>query len=95
MRVKKKLFLVVLVFIIVILGSVILDDIAVQATWIAEYKDDIVGGPEDYFNAVVRLVEHPELITTMSKNSIRISKSFYSEEVVSKLINILGDNGGL
>lgn len=43
----------------------------------------------DYYKSVVYLIEHPERICEMSKNSMRISKSFYSEAVISSLVNIL------
>ena len=44
---------------------------------------------KDYYKAVVYFIEHKEMISYMSSNSIRISKSFYSEAVINKLIGIL------
>jgi len=44
---------------------------------------------KDYHQNIIYLMEHPEVITTMSQNSIRISKDFYSESVNKKLMNIL------
>ena len=44
---------------------------------------------KDYFKAVIYLMEHPDIIPKMSENSIRISKSFYSEAVVYRLMRIL------
>jgi glycosyltransferase involved in cell wall biosynthesis len=43
----------------------------------------------DYFNNVVYCIEHKEQIPIMSKNSIRISKDFYSEKVISRLMEII------
>jgi len=45
----------------------------------------------DYFKYVIYFLEHKEDIAVMSKNSIRISKGFYSERVIEKLISILQD----
>ena len=44
---------------------------------------------KDYHRNVVYLMEHKKMISTMSKNSIRISKDFYSKSVIKKLIKIL------
>ena len=44
---------------------------------------------KDYYKAVVYFIEHKEMISYMSSNSIRISKSFYSESVINKLMGIL------
>jgi len=44
---------------------------------------------DDYYKYVVYLIEHKEIIPIMSKNSIRISKDFYTERVISKLMNII------
>jgi glycosyltransferase involved in cell wall biosynthesis len=44
---------------------------------------------KDYYKAVISFIEHKELIPKMSENSLSISKSFYSEAVIKKLINIL------
>ncbi len=44
---------------------------------------------KDYYKAVVYFIEHKEMIPYMSSNSIRISKSFYSEAVINKLMGIL------
>ena len=46
----------------------------------------------DYYQHVVYFLEHREMISVMSRNSIRISKDFYAERVIERLINILGDN---
>jgi glycosyltransferase involved in cell wall biosynthesis len=44
---------------------------------------------DDYYQHVVHFLEHKEMINIMSKNSIRISKDFYAERVIEKLIKIL------
>lgn len=46
---------------------------------------------KDYYAAVVYMMEHPEIIEGMSKNSMRIAKAFYSESIINKLLNILKD----
>lgn len=46
---------------------------------------------KDYYKTVVYFAEHKEIIPHMSSNSIRISRSFYSEAVVRKLLNIIND----
>jgi glycosyltransferase involved in cell wall biosynthesis len=43
----------------------------------------------DYFTHVVYFIEHREMISVMSKNSIRISKDFYTEEVIGKLARMI------
>ena len=43
---------------------------------------------DDYYKGVIYFMEHKEIIEKMSKNSIRISKEFYSEKVINKLISI-------
>lgn len=45
----------------------------------------------DYYKAVIYLIEHRDIIPIMSNNSIRIAKNFYSEEIVKKLIFILNN----
>lgn len=44
---------------------------------------------DDYHKALVYLVEHPKVIETMSRNSIRISKEFHTENVIKKLMEII------
>ena len=44
---------------------------------------------DDYHKALVSLIEHPELIETMSRNSIRISKEFHTENVIKKLMEMV------
>jgi glycosyltransferase involved in cell wall biosynthesis len=44
---------------------------------------------EDYYKAIVYLIEHPETVLAMSKNSIRISKEFQTENVIKKLMEII------
>ena len=44
---------------------------------------------KDYYKTVVYLIEHKDIIPLMSKNSIRISKNFYTEEIIKKLLSIL------
>ncbi len=43
----------------------------------------------DYYKHVVYLLEHRDVIKIMSHNSIRISKSFYAEAVVNRLMNMV------
>ncbi len=43
----------------------------------------------DYFKHVVYFLEHKEMINVMSKNSIRISKDFYTEKVIERLVRIM------
>lgn len=45
----------------------------------------------DYLKYVIHFIEHKDEIPVMSLNSIRISKDFYSERVIKKLLNILQD----
>jgi len=42
---------------------------------------------KDYYEHVVYLIEHKDMIKLMSKNSLRISKNFYAENVIKKLMN--------
>lgn len=44
---------------------------------------------EDYYKAFVYLIEHPDTVKAMSKNSIRISKEFQTENVIKKLMEII------
>ena len=44
---------------------------------------------DDYHKALVYLIEHPKVIETMSRNSIRIAKEFHTENVIKKLMEIL------
>ena len=44
---------------------------------------------EDYYKALVYLIEHPEAVKAMSKNSIRISKEFQTENIIKKLMEII------
>lgn len=44
---------------------------------------------DDYHKALVYLIEHPKVIETMSRNSIRISKEFHTENVIKKLMEII------
>ncbi|MHC4397516.1 MAG: glycosyltransferase [Planctomycetota bacterium] len=44
---------------------------------------------DDYHKALVYLIEHPEVIETMSRNSIRIAKDFHTEKVIKKLMEIV------
>ncbi len=44
---------------------------------------------KDYYKAVIKFIEHKEMISQMSNNSLRISKSFYSESIINKLMKIL------
>jgi hypothetical protein len=48
---------------------------------------------KDYFRHSVYVVEHPNVIETMSKNSIRLSKSFYAVNVIQRLVGILENSG--
>jgi glycosyltransferase involved in cell wall biosynthesis len=43
----------------------------------------------DYFEHVIYLIEHKEIISVLSRNSIRISKDFHTERVINKLSNII------
>lgn len=42
----------------------------------------------DYYKHLVYLIEHPEKINILSKNSIRISQNFYTESVVKRLLEL-------
>jgi len=44
---------------------------------------------DDYHKILVYLIEHPKIIETMSRNSIRISKDFHTENVIKKLMEII------
>lgn len=44
---------------------------------------------DDYHKAIVYLLEHPEVIETMSRNSIRIAREFHTENVIKKLMEIV------
>jgi len=44
----------------------------------------------DYFKYVTYFLEHKEMVSIMSRNSLKISKEFYSEKVIEKLFRILG-----
>jgi glycosyltransferase involved in cell wall biosynthesis len=43
----------------------------------------------DYYKYVVYFLEHKEMIRVMSRNSIRISKDFYTERIIDKLTRII------
>ena len=43
----------------------------------------------DYHKALIYLLEHPEAVETMSKNSIRIAKEFTTENIIKKLMEII------
>jgi len=44
---------------------------------------------DDYHKALVYLLEHPAVIETMSRNSIRISQEFHTENVIKKLMEMI------
>jgi glycosyltransferase involved in cell wall biosynthesis len=44
---------------------------------------------DDYYRGIIYFMEHKDQIHVMSKNSLTISKSFCTERVLSKLVNIL------
>jgi len=46
---------------------------------------------KDYYKAIITFIEHKEMIPKMSNNSLRISKNFYSEAVINKLMNIINN----
>ena len=46
---------------------------------------------KDYYKTVINFIEHKEIIPHMSSNSIRISRSFYSEAVIRRLMGILNN----
>lgn len=46
---------------------------------------------KDYYKTLIYFIEHKQIIPQMSENSIRISKSFYTESVIKRLLNILDD----
>ena len=43
----------------------------------------------DYYKYIVHFIEHPDDITTMGNNSIRISKNFQTRQVIEKLRTII------
>jgi len=43
----------------------------------------------DYFKWVIKMIEDKDVIPTMSQNSINISKDFYTEKTINRLMNIL------
>ena len=45
----------------------------------------------DYLKHVIYFIEHKEKISVMSRNSMRISKSFYTEKVIDNLIRIINE----
>ena len=45
----------------------------------------------DYYNYIVYMLEHKDIIEVMSKNSIRISKNFYTESVIKKLMGFINN----
>jgi len=44
---------------------------------------------DDYYKALVYLIEHPDVAETMSRNSIRIAKEFHTENIIKKLMEII------
>ena len=42
----------------------------------------------DYYKNIIYCIEHKNIISVMSKNSLRISKDFHTEKVIKKLLNI-------
>jgi glycosyltransferase involved in cell wall biosynthesis len=44
---------------------------------------------DDYYKNVIHFMEHKNQIPIMSQNSIRISKDFYTEKTIKKLVGIL------
>lgn len=48
---------------------------------------------KDYYQHILYLLEHKEQVSIMSKNSLLISRNFYTKKVVEKLLNIMaGDD---
>ena len=45
---------------------------------------------DDYHKAIVYMIEHPEAVEQMSRNSLRIAGDFTTERVIGKLMEILG-----
>jgi glycosyltransferase involved in cell wall biosynthesis len=43
----------------------------------------------DFYKSVIYFIEHKDVISKMSKNSIRISKNFYTKKIISKLLDII------
>lgn len=46
---------------------------------------------KDYYKAIIYFIEHPEKISIMSANSIKISKTFYTNAVIDKLMFIVNN----
>ena len=43
----------------------------------------------DYYKTVLYFLEHKEIISTMSRNSILLSRGFCTEQVINKLLGII------
>ena len=43
---------------------------------------------DDYYNRIIYFMEHKNTILEMSKNSLRISKSFYTEKIIQKFMEM-------
>jgi glycosyltransferase involved in cell wall biosynthesis len=46
---------------------------------------------KDYYKSIIYFIEHPEKISIMSANSIKISKTFYTNAVIDKLMFIVNN----
>lgn len=44
---------------------------------------------DDYHKALIYLLEHPDMVEIMSRNSIRIAREFRTENIIKKLICII------
>jgi len=44
---------------------------------------------DDYHKALVYLIEHPDIVEIMSRNSIRIAKEFQTENIIRRLMEII------
>ena len=44
---------------------------------------------DDYYKALVYLIEHPDVVESMSRNSIRIAKEFQTENIIRRLTEII------
>jgi len=44
---------------------------------------------DDYHKALIYLMEHPEVVEIMSRNSIRIAREFTTENIIKKLMEII------
>jgi glycosyltransferase involved in cell wall biosynthesis len=44
---------------------------------------------DDYYNHMVYMVEHPEMISKMSKNSLRLSKYFYTCDIIERMMRMI------